>query len=276
MDTFVMTQTLALQLEQANADSIDSWFRGMLEQAGDYFGVNVYRVGQVRAFAARKMQEMGHFNQVIGLGPEQQHYLPEIVRFYAEQGITQYRIEINPFHVTSDFLAYLASLRCHHTGFQTYVFGPSTLDPLPLPPAISLQEVTSSENDLFADMHVQGFQEALIRAPLSTRQLYRESTKVLCGFPGWHLYLVNINGTPSGMGMLYIENGRALLAGGATLPQFRRRGSHRALLCHRIQAAAQAKCSIVVAQTNAGSESQRNMENLGMRTAYTAAIWKSS
>ncbi len=254
MCALIMTQDLALQLEQANADSIDSWFRGMLEQAGDDFEVNVYRVGSVRAFAARKMQEMGHFNQVIGLGPEHQHYLPEIFRFYAEQGITQYRIEINPFHVTADF----------------------PLDPLPPSPTISLHEVTSSENDLFADMHVQGFQEALARAPLPTRQLYRESTKVLCGFPGWHLYLTYVNGTPSGMGMLYLENGRALLAGGATLPQFRKRGSHQALLSHRIQAAAQAACSIVVAQTGAGSESQHNMERLGMRTAYTAAIWRPS
>src|SRR6266567_1361075 len=236
MCALIMTQDLALQLEQANADSIDSWFRGMLEQAGDDFEVNVYRVGSVRAFAARKMQEMGHFNQVIGLGPEHQHYLPEIFRFYAEQGITQYRLEINPFHVTADFLAYLASLRFYHTGFQTYVFGSTALDPLPPSPTISLHEVTSSENDLFADMHVQGFQEALARAPLPTRQLYRESTKVLCGFPGWHLYLTYVNGTPSGMGMLYLENGRALLAGGATLPQFRKRGSHQALLSHRIQA----------------------------------------
>jgi hypothetical protein len=46
-----------------------------------------------------------------------------------------------------------------------------------------------------------------------------------------------------------------------------------ALVRHRIDAAAQAGCDLIVGHTATGSGSQRTMERNGLRLAYTKALW---
>ena len=72
-----------------------------------------------------------------------------------------------------------------------------------------------------------------------------------------------------GVGLLIPERGIAALFGAATLPDFRRRGLQTALLKVRMAAAAQAGCEFAVIVTNGGSGSQRNVERLGFRVAYS-------
>jgi hypothetical protein len=242
--------------------------------AGNPFGADLVQMNHVRVFAARHLQEIGLFNVVIGLGMQDIYLLPDIIQFYRDHGIARYRLEINPYRATLDFLAALSASGFTLSSFQTCLYGVPTLNPLVSSfPSIIVREVASSEIDLFADLHVQGFQEALSQVPEQTRTLYRESTKALYQLPGWHLSLIFINDLPSGMGMLYIQDGLALLAGGATLPHMRKQGGQTASLRSRLIAAAHAHCTLISAQTSVGSKSQQNMERLGMRTAYTGTAW---
>jgi hypothetical protein len=273
MSVPIMTKDVALQLEQAKADYIDSWLLAMQEQMDRPFDFDTLHIGNVRAFVARDLQEIGLFNLVIGLGLHEKELLEEIMRFYRDHGVEKYCIEINPYHVSPDFLAYLASHGFCLSRFETYVYGGVTVTPSSASPSVSIREVTPSEIDLFATLHIQGYQEALAHVPEPTLRLYRESLKVLYGRPGWHLYVAWVHDIPSGMGMLYIQDGRASLAGGATLPNQRQQGGQTALLCHRIQVAAQAQCTLVVGQASVGSTSQHNMERLGLHTAYTGTAW---
>jgi len=59
------------------------------------------------------------------------------------------------------------------------------------------------------------------------------------------------------------------LCGAGTLAAYRGRGLQTALLQARISAALKAGCEYAVVVTQGGSSSQRNVERLGFRVAYS-------
>jgi len=67
-----------------------------------------------------------------------------------------------------------------------------------------------------------------------------------------------------------------LLAGGATVPEARRKGAQRALLNARLRHAVKAGCHIAAMGAQPGSTSQRNAEREGFRIAYTRTKWSRS
>lgn len=60
--------------------------------------------------------------------------------------------------------------------------------------------------------------------------------------------------------------------GDATLPEWRGRGVQTALLKARLERALHAGCDLAAAGASPGSGSQRNMERLGFRVAYTQVM----
>ena len=184
----LMTQEVALQLEQAKADYINSWLQGgMQEKTAASSEIDILRIGNLRAFAARNLQEIGLFNRAIGLGPHNKEQLLEIRRFYRDYGVEKYRVEINPYDVSPDFLTYLASNGFSPSQFETYLYGVAVMSSPHPSTIITVREITSSEIDLFASIHVEGYQEALAHVSEVQRGLYRESLKVLYQRAGWHL-----------------------------------------------------------------------------------------
>jgi GNAT superfamily N-acetyltransferase len=87
--------------------------------------------------------------------------------------------------------------------------------------------------------------------------------------PGAQLFTAFVDGQPAGTGELYLSGEVAWLSADATLPQFRRRGIQGALQRHRLTLASRAGCTLAVTESAPGSPSQRNMERLGFRVAYT-------
>jgi len=269
----LITQKIARQLEQAKADHIDSWLQGIREQTSLSSKIDILRIGDLRAFVAPHLQEIGLFNQTIGLGPDNQEALQEVEHFYHHYRVETYRLEINPYHTSSEFLAYLAVRKFSPSRFETYLYGTPEHTVFTFSDNTTIREITASEVDLFATIHVKGYQEALASVSETQYALYRESTKVLYHRLGWRLCFMCKNNLPIGMGMLYTANGIATFAGGATLPEYRQRGGQTALIQYLLEASAQAHCEIAVAQTSVGSGSQQNVERSGMRTAYIASSW---
>jgi hypothetical protein len=269
----LMTQEVALQLEQAKADYIASWLQGMQESTEKSSEIAILRIGKLRAFAARHLQEIGLFNRVIGFGPHNQELLQEIKRFYHDHGVEKYSIEINPYNVSSEFLTSLVANRFSPSRFETYLYGIAAMASSHTSTTISVREITSSEIDLFASLHVEGYQEALDHVPEAQRGLYYESLKVLYERVGWHLCFVCINNLPIGMGMLYTQDGMATGAGAAIIPKYRQQGGQTTLIRYLLHEAVRAESTLVAAQTSVGSTSQHNVERLGMRTAYTGSSW---
>jgi hypothetical protein len=77
------------------------------------------------------------------------------------------------------------------------------------------------------------------------------------------------NGEPAGAATLAIHDGVAGLFGASTRVPHRVRGVQHALIAARLAAAVWAGCDLVVVDTEPGSDSQRNVERLGFRLAYT-------
>ena len=72
-----------------------------------------------------------------------------------------------------------------------------------------------------------------------------------------------------GTGLVIPEHKVFALCGAGTLAEFRGRGLQTALLRTRMSAAVKAGCEYAVVVTNGGSASQRNVERLGFRVAYS-------
>jgi len=86
---------------------------------------------------------------------------------------------------------------------------------------------------------------------------------------GAFFFMAEVDGVPAGGGMMSIHQGVASLGGAGTVPEFRNRGVQRALLLARLAKADESGCVLAMVATNPGSGSQRNVERLGFRVAYT-------
>ncbi|MGQ9489469.1 MAG: GNAT family N-acetyltransferase [Anaerolineae bacterium] len=87
-------------------------------------------------------------------------------------------------------------------------------------------------------------------------------------------YLAWLDGQPAGAATLALHNGVASLFGTSTRLGFRNRGVQTALLVARLTDAVAAGCDLALIHTEPGSPSQRNVERLGFRLAYTGLLWE--
>lgn len=123
---------------------------------------------------------------------------------------------------------------------------------------------TPSERETWAYIAGQGF----ARSDLSG-QGYGEFGTIMLAREEAVLVLGWVDGQPAGTGALVIDGGVGWLSGDATLPQYRRRGVQSAIQELRLQLARDAGCDLAVTEAEPGSVSQRNMERVGFRIAYT-------
>jgi GNAT superfamily N-acetyltransferase len=82
-------------------------------------------------------------------------------------------------------------------------------------------------------------------------------------------YLAWIDGEAAGAATMSVQGGLAELFGASTRPLFRNRGVQTALLASRLAEAQRQGCDLATTHTEPGSASQRNVERLGFRLAYT-------
>jgi GNAT superfamily N-acetyltransferase len=84
-------------------------------------------------------------------------------------------------------------------------------------------------------------------------------------------FVATVDGTPvaCGTGIVIPEHRVFALCGAGTLSAYRGRGLQTALLQARMAAGLQAGCEYAVVVTQGGSSSQRNVERLGFRVAYS-------
>lgn len=87
-------------------------------------------------------------------------------------------------------------------------------------------------------------------------------------------FLAEFDGQPGAAGAMCIDEGIALFAGAATIPEMRHRGLQSALLEERIRCAFDHGCDLALMVAAAGSSSQRNAERKGFRVAYTRTKWR--
>ena len=86
---------------------------------------------------------------------------------------------------------------------------------------------------------------------------------------GTRLFVAWMDGQPVAAGALEVHDGLAALMAASTLPAFRKRGIHTALLRARLEAAVASGCDLAMVHTTPGALSHRNVLQAGFHLMYT-------
>lgn len=265
----MMTPRLAQRIEQNDVDYTLSRLEGMQQTPGNPLQIEIKRYGNVNAFLIGAWRNFWYGNKVLGLESSSEIYLEAIVRLFDRHSLN-FRFEIVPGNLNSSLASRLHKLGFCQMSFNTALYGqPSLAEKRLSNEQIKVREVQPNEIDSFLDLYQDGF--GLPRLNL----IERESVLSWLNRAKSSLYLcvAHIDDIPAGVGILFIENGIGLLADAATLPNFRGKGCHTAMIRHRIVQAEKQNCDLLTSFVEFGSTSHLNLERAGLRIAYTKSIW---
>lgn len=264
-----MTRQLAQRIEQNDIDYSLSRLEGMQQAKGNPLQIEIKRYGNVNAFLIKRWPDFWYGNKVLGLEPSSEIYLNQIIDLFAQYNLG-FRFEILPGNLNSSLASRLHKLRFSQMSFNTAVYGlPSLASKVSSNKQLIVREVQPNEIDLFLDLYQDGFELPRLEgnekeAVLSWLQRAKSSL---------YLCMAYIDDNPAGAAILHMENGIGLLADSTTLPEFRDKGCHKAMIDHRIARAEKHGCDLLTSFVEFGSLSHLNLERAGLRVAYTKSMW---
>jgi GNAT superfamily N-acetyltransferase len=154
----------------------------------------------------------------------------------------------------------------HISDFSNVLARPVRPDEAPpvCPSQARVRVASNGESELYAQTVVRGF---LSRTDLNDEELV--IGRILFGMANAKALFAEIGDEVAGGCGLSIRRNVASCFGDSTLPVFRGRGVHTAMICARIAEAIAAGCDVMTAGTQPGSQSQRNYQRLGFTVAYS-------
>lgn len=258
----IMTQQLAIRIEKSEAASWVSRLTAVHRLDGNPLGVEIRQVNGVTALMVRNHHHP-FLQRVLGLSSGHEAIVDDLLDWYRGHNM-DCRLDIAPLHASKEFLHHLAERGLYQSEFRAVFYGVPTADQPSLPAHLTVRELPQNDLDVFAEIYTAHLPEA-------NRGFWKTVTKA--EFARLRCYVAFVGDNPAGVAALYVSDGIGSLGGAVTLPEFRGQGCQTALLRRRIADAAAVKCDFVVTHTTPGSESQRNIERVGLRVAYTRAVW---
>jgi hypothetical protein len=237
-------------------------------------GAEVHQVGRSTLFVAPGLPHL-MFNRVELHATGNQVSSEELgnsLRIFADRGVSHFLVQVDApalGDATRELMAARELLPFRRPWVKL------VRDSTPLPSVASdfeVVECTFAHADAFATLMIQGF-----ALPSAAVELYRQ----IVGRPGWRAYLAldpqatdGTAGAVAAAGLAFIEGTRCYLAGGVTLPAYRRRKAQRVLMHRRIQDAGLAGVTCITTETGLPlateeNPSYRNMIHLGFRAVGT-------
>ena len=241
----------------------------VLSGGNNPFSVDTERFGEAVGFRMGAVKDW-EFNRVLGLRDASDSELDGIVDWYRGRGGPCY-LDLIPMLTGRHLRENLASRGFYQDTFHTALYCVPSTNNIKPREGLVVKEVGKADIGPFSDLYMVYMDDLGL-----SKSLRRSGeTLVKTGYPraGWRLYMVTIEGESAAFGMLHIEDGIASMAGAATVKKYRGWGCQTALINRRLEDAAVAGCNLAVTQAAPGSVSQRNMERVGFRVAYTKAIW---
>jgi hypothetical protein len=148
-----------------------------------------------------------------------------------------------------------------HTWYRSLAAGETFL---PVPSGVAVRAIEPEEADLWTLVAFRG--------GLDSDEALPNAGVIIAPYPFMkqaRCWLAWYSGEPAGAATLAINDGVAGLFGASTRVPYRNRGVQHALIAARLAAAAADACDLATVHTEPGSDSQRNVERLGFRLAYT-------
>jgi GNAT superfamily N-acetyltransferase len=222
----------------------------------------------VLAFASHTTDHRA-WNRALGLRVGDEELLDELIA-WAEERKAPTRVEVVPALVDEGFLAHLADRGLKVTGFRSALYGIPSVVSRGLPQGVQVEGIGDDRLEFFAQVWAE-------TVPTDDRPRTRRLLPVMAeayAAPEWCRFVAWVDGSPAAYGVLHVADRVGSLAGAATAPEHRRRGAQGTLIAHRVKAASEVGCEIVVSQPPIGSSSQRNLERAGLRLAYQSLLWQ--
>ncbi len=257
------TAELVSRLIDAERNCMIDWLKAMEDLPGNPLRVSVETFGHATALLCAHIPAQV-YNRVIGLTPEDIEHIPAILEFYAKHGATPMfdlsPYAIPPFWVIPNVLSALHKYGFYQGAWHQILYGLPIATTTTLPSDLSIHSVRENETDAFVAVYEQVWGDGT-------------AIRVLLDQPQFRCYLGYVDDHPAALGILHIANGIGSMANGLTIPALRGRGCQKALLFHRIRAAAEAGCDLMVSQCMPGVTSQNNQLRTGFHIAGSKAWW---
>ncbi|HVU11671.1 MAG TPA: hypothetical protein VHD90_10345 [Phototrophicaceae bacterium] len=260
------TREITQMNESIEAEGWASMFHHTDEHFAAQFGMDVRRWGDGVTGLKCAGIDVTLFNRVMGIGvetPLTESVLDEIISDYAAAGVKRYALEICPDAQPAQLFGWLAArgftprsdvAKCYRDA--------APCDPIPT--ELRIEKISVDQRAAYARTLCAGFELPDVLTPLAGG---------VVGQPGWHNYLAYDGDQPVAIGALMVQGEIGWIGGGATLPEFRRRGGQGALMARRIQDGIALGCKWFVTETGADTPehpnpSYHNMLRTGFQLAY--------
>jgi GNAT superfamily N-acetyltransferase len=251
--------------EAAEAEAWADVALGVTASEGDRLTADVRRIGTACVAVAAGI-DSHLINRVIGLGvarPATEADIDDVLALYREHGLSSFAVSLAPKAAPGALAHWLAERGLGRSSTDAKLWRPVGGAPR-LRTDLRIELVGADRVADFACINCAAW-----RTPTEFLPWFEASVGREC----WYHYLAFDGADPVAAGALFVTKGVGWLGFGATLPNYRKRGAHGALLARRIRDAAQLGCEIVVTETRAvttkgPSPSYRNMVRAGFELAY--------
>lgn len=227
--------------------------------------VTVQQFGRTIATKARAGRPS---NKVFCFGHDDVSRLDDILAFYAADGLepTFYLMSAG---FTTDVARALSAAGFFQCEFeQAVLYGVPSTELTSSPRHITIERVTADSLEDYVHTLADGFE-----MPPEWREAAMDEARRTFTTDE-HRFLARLDGEPAAIATLRVREGVANLGGGATIPRFRGKGCHLALVRHRLDVAYMLGCTLVIGAANFGSGSFRNQQRAGLRLAYIESGWR--
>ncbi len=206
-------------------------------------------------------------NKAVGLGMSSAVTVADLdtMEAFYRQRQAQPRIELCPL-ADPTLVALLQERGYRLVAFLNLLLLPIPTEPLPidLPAGATVRQASATEAATWIRVTTQGFEG--VEQPSDTGMAIQAPTfhsEDAFSFLAW------VGATSVAGGAMVIHDRVTELGGASTHPRHRRQGLQRALINARINHARALGCELAITLTSPGSDSQRNVERVGFRLAYT-------
>ncbi|WMT39588.1 GNAT family N-acetyltransferase [Paenibacillus sp. D2_2] len=262
-----LTENQGILIERSEIDYMVDRMWAIKERPGNPEGVDMKSFGNAVAFYSRTMP-WPTFNTVKGLSSDDIDSIDAILDFYKSRE-RKPQFEIVPSRVNSEMLRKLAERGFYQSGFHmSMYYSMEQLPPDWRDTGIDIKGISKEEFMMYALIHCRS-----TGLPDDGIPYVAENNQVLHGRPGWRFFMAMIDRNPAAVGVMYMNHTVASLTFAGTLPAYRNRGCHQALIRRRIYEAAKNGCNTVVSQAGYLTQSHRNMEQVGMKIGYIRTTW---
>jgi hypothetical protein len=254
-----VTEELVRRLDVAN----DAFGIAWLEPRSGDDGTILRRFGGAVAAATPSEPELDFMNRIHfpwEAGPDD---VDRMLEFYRGLGLRPW-VELSPGKEA--LAARLAEAGARPIASYTMLYGIPRVPPMP---GVEVEEVGPAGALEAADLLLLGH-----GVPDEPRREHAPQIATLAARDDVTFYVARIDGAPAAAAILALGDGIGQLANASTLHSFRGRGCQAALIARRIADAAAAGCGLVSAGAGFASQSQRNLERAGLRTACTRTVWR--